>query len=74
MPRYDFECLDCHAEFELDLKLAEKEGKSTKKSCKECHSANIKQIISFRGAISISSSSSSCAPSCPTGTCPFMKN
>ncbi len=74
MPRYDFQCLDCQAEFELDLKIAEKEGNSNKKICKKCQSSHIEQIITFKGAISTSSSSSSAAPSCPTGSCPFMKN
>lgn len=43
MPRYEFNCLDCHHVFTLDLKIAEYEKK--KFSCPKCNSLNVQQQI-----------------------------
>ena len=49
MPLYDFTCSDCGHTFELALSLAEQGTESPKKSCPDCASRRVTQIITFSG-------------------------
>lgn len=78
MPRYDFECMECHKVFELDLSLTERESDCDKKSCIFCNSRKIKQVMTFGGVLSHGKSKSFDRPSCGHGqcsttSCPYKK-
>ena len=63
MPIFEFECLDCHTEFE---KLVRRAGATSEVACPVCDSRNLEEKISaFSAAVrgGAPSRSSSCAPS-----------
>lgn len=78
MPRYDFECNQCHHIFELELKISQKDGIHEKKVCPQCSHKELTQLMTFKGGISTQSSSTSSSKSpmnssCATGMCPFAR-
>ena len=56
MPKYDYKCKSCDAKFELKLTISEKEADSSKKTCPECSSRDVLQVLSFAGTFTRSSS------------------
>jgi len=68
MPRYDFECQNCHAMFDAQMSLSEYMAKIKEKKveCVKCGSKRVARAFSPPG-ISSSSRNGSCC--CPGGKC-----
>ena len=65
--RYDYKCAKCEkvTEFELPMSFDKKETLE----CPKCKNKGLERVYS---AINISGGKSEKAPSCTTGTCPFV--
>jgi len=65
MPIYEYECQDCHEEFE---KLVFSSAKADDVECPKCHSRNVRRKISLFGSFGSGEGFSSVGSSCSTYT------
>ena len=68
--KYDYRCTKCKKEFEIERPISDPRDDIT---CPKCKGKEVERIYTPLNTMS-SSASRSVAPSCPTGTCPFVNN